>query len=158
MCYCPSCSLLPHRQMPVNDRVCCLPLAVPRWLIKFHLFGFGCPSISISSSLDTQEQTNPYYAAIARTFTRSLALYFSRPVRLFRPSKGATSQPTRRATILTCAHVHITSQWLANFKEPFHSAWSLIDTTVSYMVGSQSRCKYASSSVPGQMMTLLTFS
>ncbi|PCH38143.1 hypothetical protein WOLCODRAFT_130711, partial [Wolfiporia cocos MD-104 SS10] len=34
-----------------------------------------------------QEQGNSLYVAIARTATRSAALYFSRPVRLFRPSK-----------------------------------------------------------------------
>ncbi|TFK91229.1 hypothetical protein K466DRAFT_596285 [Polyporus arcularius HHB13444] len=34
-----------------------------------------------------QQQANSFYAALARTATRSLALYFSRPVRLFRPSK-----------------------------------------------------------------------
>ncbi|KAI0807399.1 hypothetical protein C8Q74DRAFT_1227462 [Fomes fomentarius] len=34
-----------------------------------------------------QQQSSSFYAALARTATRSLALYFSRPVRLFRPSK-----------------------------------------------------------------------
>ncbi|TFL07716.1 hypothetical protein BDV98DRAFT_539702 [Pterulicium gracile] len=34
-----------------------------------------------------QSDGNSLYAALARTATRSLALYFSRPVRLFRPSK-----------------------------------------------------------------------
>lgn len=44
----------------------------------------------MSSSLDDlQEQANAFYAALARTVARGLALYFSRPVRLFRPSKGA---------------------------------------------------------------------
>ncbi|KZT28490.1 hypothetical protein NEOLEDRAFT_1129286 [Neolentinus lepideus HHB14362 ss-1] len=33
------------------------------------------------------QQGNSVYAALARTTTRSIALYFSRPVRLFRPSK-----------------------------------------------------------------------
>lgn len=33
-------------------------------------------------------QGNNLYAALARTMTRSAALYFSRPVRLFRPSKS----------------------------------------------------------------------
>jgi hypothetical protein len=32
--------------------------------------------------------TNPVYAAVARSLTRGAALYFSRPVRLFRPSKS----------------------------------------------------------------------
>ncbi|KAH9945970.1 uncharacterized protein BXZ73DRAFT_86194 [Epithele typhae] len=36
---------------------------------------------------DVSQQSNNLYAALARTATRSLALYFSRPVRLFRPSK-----------------------------------------------------------------------
>ncbi|KAH0830451.1 hypothetical protein J3R83DRAFT_1848, partial [Lanmaoa asiatica] len=34
------------------------------------------------------QRGNPLYAAVARTTTRAIALYFSRPVRLFRPSKG----------------------------------------------------------------------
>ncbi|KLO14178.1 hypothetical protein SCHPADRAFT_826752 [Schizopora paradoxa] len=34
-----------------------------------------------------QSQANSFYAALARTMTRGAALYFSRPVRLFRPSK-----------------------------------------------------------------------
>ena len=32
--------------------------------------------------------TNPVYAAVARSLTRGAALYFSRPIRLFRPSKS----------------------------------------------------------------------
>ncbi|KAL5490256.1 hypothetical protein ACEPAI_5089 [Sanghuangporus weigelae] len=41
-----------------------------------------------SSTSDGQtEHGNSLYAALARTLTRSAALYFSRPVRLFRPSK-----------------------------------------------------------------------
>lgn len=31
---------------------------------------------------------NSVYAALGRTLTRSLALYFSRPVRIFKPVKG----------------------------------------------------------------------
>ncbi|KAG1748979.1 uncharacterized protein EDB91DRAFT_1235527 [Suillus paluster] len=34
-----------------------------------------------------EQQGNPLYAALARTTTRGVALYFSRPVRLFRPTK-----------------------------------------------------------------------
>lgn len=37
-------------------------------------------------------QGNNLYAAVARTITRSAALYFSRPVRLFRPSKSMLFQ------------------------------------------------------------------
>lgn len=43
--------------------------------------------MSTISQDSVQEQGNSFYAALARTATRSLALYFSRPVRLFRPSK-----------------------------------------------------------------------
>jgi len=40
------------------------------------------------SAADVQEQQgNSLYAALARTATRTIGLYFSRPVRLFRPSK-----------------------------------------------------------------------
>lgn len=31
------------------------------------------------------------YAALARTTTRAITVYFSRPVRLFRPSKGKSN-------------------------------------------------------------------
>ena len=48
-----------------------------------------------------QQQANSFYAALARTATRSLALYFSRPVRLFRPSKGASSRPGSSTQALT---------------------------------------------------------
>ncbi|KAH8117295.1 mitochondrial carrier domain-containing protein [Phellopilus nigrolimitatus] len=43
--------------------------------------------MSIIDSDGQAEQGNSLYAALARTLTRSVALYFSRPVRLFRPSK-----------------------------------------------------------------------
>lgn len=36
----------------------------------------------------TEELQGNLQAALARTMTRSIALYFSRPVRLFRPTKG----------------------------------------------------------------------
>jgi len=42
-----------------------------------------------SEDSSSHEKGNSLYAALARTATRSVALYFSRPVRLFRPSKGA---------------------------------------------------------------------
>ncbi|KAL1944617.1 hypothetical protein VTO73DRAFT_3047 [Trametes versicolor] len=42
-----------------------------------------------------QQSYSELYAAIARTATRSLALYFSRPVRLFRPSKVSGWQSLR---------------------------------------------------------------
>lgn len=45
-----------------------------------------------TSTRDGQvDQGNSVYAALARTATRTAALYFSRPVRLFRPSKGESS-------------------------------------------------------------------
>lgn len=54
----------------------------------------SCPRTCMSGNAEDgaqqQQQTNSFYAALARTATRSIALYFSRPVRLFRPSKGAS--------------------------------------------------------------------
>ncbi|KAL5533179.1 hypothetical protein ACEPAF_4955 [Sanghuangporus sanghuang] len=50
----------------------------------------GMSSDSNTKSTTSNGQTehgNSLYAALARTLTRSAALYFSRPVRLFRPSK-----------------------------------------------------------------------
>ena len=47
------------------------------------------------SASDAQEQQgSSLYAALARTATRTAALYFSRPVRLFRPSKGGRGSPS----------------------------------------------------------------
>lgn len=37
------------------------------------------------------QRGSPLYAALAQTTTRAIALYFSRPVRLFRPSKGKSN-------------------------------------------------------------------
>lgn len=37
---------------------------------------------------ETLENKNGIAAALARALTRSVAIYFSRPVRLFRPAKG----------------------------------------------------------------------
>ena len=37
---------------------------------------------------ETKDTYASLQAALARTATRTFALYFSRPVRLFRPSKG----------------------------------------------------------------------
>ena len=45
-------------------------------------------STSVSDKDGQVEQGSSLYAALARTLTRSLALYFSRPVRIFKPSKG----------------------------------------------------------------------
>jgi len=49
-----------------------------------------CVSISANFKLTiaAEEQNPGLQAAIARTATRGIALYFSRPVRLFRPSKS----------------------------------------------------------------------
>jgi hypothetical protein len=35
-----------------------------------------------------ENQGSSLYAALAQTATRAIALYFSRPARLFRPAKG----------------------------------------------------------------------
>ena len=47
-----------------------------------------CMSASPTASDDSEQQGSSLYAAVARSATRGIALYFSRPVRLFRPSKG----------------------------------------------------------------------
>jgi hypothetical protein len=52
---------------------------------------FPCACMSVSE----EPQTNSLYAALARTAARSAALYFSRPVRLFRPSKVSGWQSLR---------------------------------------------------------------
>jgi cellulose 1,4-beta-cellobiosidase len=52
----------------------------------------GIPSqiqnASQSSIKEKLENNNGIAAALARSLTRGVAIYFSRPVRLFRPSKG----------------------------------------------------------------------
>ncbi|KAJ7702306.1 hypothetical protein B0H17DRAFT_1157479 [Mycena rosella] len=52
-------------------------------LNAFH----GIQFLQIESKISGQLFTNLLQAAVARTATRAVALYFSRPVRLFRPSK-----------------------------------------------------------------------
>jgi len=53
-------------------------------------------SASLSDNVASQEQQgNSVYAALARTAARSAALYFSRPVRLFRPAKVSGWQSLR---------------------------------------------------------------
>jgi hypothetical protein len=42
------------------------------------------PAPALAPASDSK---NPFYGGIARALARGLALYFSRPVRLFRPSK-----------------------------------------------------------------------
>ncbi|KAH7929798.1 hypothetical protein BV22DRAFT_1029198 [Leucogyrophana mollusca] len=44
-------------------------------------------STSSIHAASQEQQGNSFHAALARTVTRAIALYFSRPVRLFRPSK-----------------------------------------------------------------------
>ncbi|EIN07761.1 hypothetical protein PUNSTDRAFT_103860 [Punctularia strigosozonata HHB-11173 SS5] len=58
-----------------------------------------------------EQSTNSVYAALARTATRSLALYFSRPVRLFRPSK-VNGWQTLRAQALASGVQSITPQYM----------------------------------------------
>lgn len=54
-----------------------------------------CMSHNADDGAQQQQSYSELYAALARTATRSLALYFSRPVRLFRPSKGAQPSPAQ---------------------------------------------------------------
>lgn len=52
------------------------------------------PSAAPSKSKDNstaKESSNGVAAAVARALTRGVAVYFSRPVRLFRPSKGISN-------------------------------------------------------------------
>ncbi|KII88668.1 hypothetical protein PLICRDRAFT_633084 [Plicaturopsis crispa FD-325 SS-3] len=51
-------------------------------------------SVSLSQE-NSQDHGNSLYAALARTATRSVALYFSRPMRLFRPAKVSGWQSMR---------------------------------------------------------------
>ncbi|KAG1790964.1 uncharacterized protein HD556DRAFT_674219 [Suillus plorans] len=44
-------------------------------------------STNLQDNASKEQQGNSLYAALARTATRGVALYFSRPVRLFRPAK-----------------------------------------------------------------------
>lgn len=46
-------------------------------------------SRALDNDASKENQGNSLYAALARTLTRGAALYFSRPVRLFRPTKSA---------------------------------------------------------------------
>lgn len=51
--------------------------------------------VKVAGQIRPEQSANSVYAALARTTTRSIALYFSRPVRLFRPSKVSGWQSLR---------------------------------------------------------------
>jgi len=49
-------------------------------------------SVSLLYTAEDIGQKGSVQAAVARTASRSIALYFARPVRLFRPAKGKFRQ------------------------------------------------------------------
>ncbi|KAF8163169.1 hypothetical protein B0H34DRAFT_311174 [Crassisporium funariophilum] len=67
-------------------------------------------SMSADSEVAAASQSSNIQAAIARTLTRSMALYFARPVRLFRPAKvngwlTLKSLATQQGTTLTSQYL-----------------------------------------------------
>ena len=68
--------------------------------------------MSLASDYATKDQGNSFYTAFARTTSRALALYFSRPVRLFRPTKGTVLDPFQSSrTSLTFFYFSLVSGW-----------------------------------------------
>ena len=65
----------------------------PRSKYTVHTYGAGVSTHHIASIIENTAESpqGSVHAAIARTATRGLALFFARPVRLFRPSKGENS-------------------------------------------------------------------
>ena len=77
---------------------------------------------------------NSLYAALARTLTRSAALYFSRPVRLFRPVKGAEVIPTQYLQyLLTLCFIPV-SGWMFLQGLATQKGVSLSPQFLSYLV------------------------
>lgn len=65
----------------------------PRSKYTAPTYGAGALAYHITFMIENNIESpqGSVHAAIARTATRSLALFFARPVRLFRPSKGGDS-------------------------------------------------------------------
>lgn len=97
--------------------------------------------MSSTSQDSLQEQANSLYAALARTATRSLALYFSRPVRLFRPAKGTSVLlPISLATL-----TGLLSKWVADIEEPSPASWPITVAPVSVMASEARRGQHLAS-------------
>lgn len=84
-----------------------------------------CMSTAQDDAEDFQSTVNNLYAAVARSATRSIALYFSRPVRLFRPSKGSCFSRSCCAWSPTSL-----SQRLADPENTCRPAWTQLVTPV----------------------------
>src|SRR5712671_3434336 len=72
--------------------------------------------------------TNPVYSAVARSLTRGAALYFSRPIRLFRPSKSKYHLILQaRFFISQEFRLCKQSQWLAVSQESRCQRWDVLE-------------------------------
>ena len=103
-------------------------------------------STSVSDKDGQVEQGSSLYAALARTLTRSLALYFSRPVRIFKPSKGES------LIILYCIQkdqtniiiLRLVSGWMFLRSLASQNGGSLSPVFIKGLVQQHGVCKYLS--------------
>lgn len=89
-------------------------------------------------TISAEEQSPGFQAAIARTATRGIALYFSRPVRLFRPSK---SQCTCSSS--SYSEPTISSQRLAVLEKSGRAPRCYLWSQVSTVSNQTPRCRSA---------------
>lgn len=85
------------------------------------------------------EQGSSLYAALAHTATRTAALYFSRPVRLFRPSKGGglSIDYSYYLSNLDCL-----SEWLDISSKSRIPEWCIPYTSVHAPIDKAAWCMY----------------
>ena len=103
-------------------------------------------STSVSDKDGQVEQGSSLYAALARTLTRSLALYFSRPVRIFKPSKGES------LIIMYCIQkdqtnviiLRLVSGWMFLRSLASQNGGSLSPVFIKGLVQQHGVCKYLS--------------
>jgi hypothetical protein len=102
-----------------------------------------------------QGATSSTYAAVARTLTRGAALYFSRPVRIFRPSKSKHSTLYVRGHIANVLSANEVSGWHSLRGLAASDGTSLSPHFVRRLVRTQGVCTKHSSVTP---IPLINFS
>lgn len=101
---------------------------------------------SVTSAVDQASATggvvadsNSLYAGIARSGIRALALYFSRPIRLFRPSK-ARQVPESVGALMISLTFLMCSQWLDDLEIRCPKRWCGSLASVHIAICQTARC------------------
>jgi hypothetical protein len=102
--------------------------------------------------------TNPVYAAVARSLTRGAALYFSRPVRLFRPSKSKhphVQQAILLFSFLLSGPICKQSQRLSISQESRCQRWGVLESR--FCIAACENAGSASGECPVKPVLLIAF-